>query len=317
MVYDISVNITDEHYLGTIGDKKRHDCDIPEVIARADEAGIKMVFLGINFQTSVESIILAEEYGQFATAGVHPCSASQCSDGDLESIHRVISSGLESSDIATVRPEIKALIRNPIPVGQPRNLVAIGEVGLDYHRKSSTRSDQCRVFRNMLEVSRVSQLPFLLHHRNEENPANDNCHRDFMEITDDYRIRAVVHSFTGNPEEMKELIDRGYYIGINGCSIRQSMQNGIINELPLERMLVETDSPYCSIRKSFGVNIPIGKYLNPKKQWTPEQGIRGRNEPINVLEVIDAIAALKNTSPQTIIEHTNRNFEQLFNTVTN
>lgn len=316
MVYDTSVNITDEQYLGRIGERKRHDCDIPGVISRAREAGVKMLFLGLDFQTSVESIVLAEEYAQFATAGVHPCSASQCPNGDLERISRIITSGLESSDIAVVRPEIQALVRIP-ELAQARSLVAVGEVGLDYHRKSSTRSDQRRVFREMLEVSRVSQLPFLLHHRNEENPASDNCHRDFMEITDDYRIRAVVHSFTGSPEEMRDLLRRGYYIGINGCSIRKSVENGIVNELPLERMLVETDAPYCSIRKSFGIDMPLGKYLNPRKQWTAEQGIRGRNEPVSVLEVVDAIAALRGISPETIIEHTNRNFEHLFSTGSN
>ena len=127
-------------------------------------------------------------------------------------------------------------------------IVAIGECGLDYDRLHfSPKKDQLAAFPIHFRWAKKYDLPLYLHSR--------NCAEDFMtilkqNINQSGSIRGVVHSFTGTKSEMRDIIDLGLFIGLNGCSLRTKENIEVVREIPLDRILLETDAPYCSISKT-------------------------------------------------------------------
>lgn len=159
-----------------------------------------------------------------------------------------------------------------IPVNSDR-CIAIGECGLDYYRlQFSSIETQKRIFKVQLDLKAER---YFLHCR--------DSHRDFMEILSDYNFKGVVHSFTGTVEESKEIIKKGLFIGINGCSLKNEEGIEVVKNLPLNSILVETDSPYCKIRKSYAGYKFVNNYQKHKS-----------NEPYLIYEIIEAIANIKN-----------------------
>ncbi|KAI5185779.1 TatD DNase family protein [Nematocida homosporus] len=302
MVFDIAVNITDNQYLGEYYQKTKHICDIPQVVERARAKEIQMVFLGTSLSTSIESIYLAEQYDQFATIGIHPGSTTECTPKDILAIQQLLTGTSPKTYTHLLRDQVQSIVTSTNPTSQ--RIIAIGEVGLDYFRDYSPRETQREVFQAMLELSKLSPLPYLLHYR--------DCQDDFLDLISNYQIRGVVHSFTGTLEEMHVLTSKGFYIGINGASIRENPETKVIEELDLTRLLVETDAPWCSIRKTSPYYNSTQEYLPAKKTWSPELGYKGRNEPLNLYQVIDIIASIKEVSPAEIIQITNQNFNNLF-----
>ncbi|OAG29960.1 TatD DNase family protein [Nematocida displodere] len=309
MPYDIAVNITDAQYSGEYYQKKKHPLDIPSVMTRAKAAGVHMLFLGLSLQSSIESIYLSNVFKEHASIGVHPGSTLQCTDGDVEQIADILQKKSISKYRSLIREEIRELSEGATLEDREAGLyaaapIAIGEVGLDYFREYSTKSQQKKVFRQMMDLSLGSSLPYIFHYR--------ECERDFLEITSDYSVSGVVHSFTGMPEEMHALIRKNYYIGINGASIRENELTSVIEELPLEKLLVETDSPYCAIKKTSQYYPYTKEYLPQTKSWTPATGVKGRNEPANLFQVLDVISEIKNIPKNELINITNKNWSSLF-----
>lgn len=126
-------------------------------------------------------------------------------------------------------------------------IVAIGECGLDYDRLHFCPADvQKKYFERQLDLVVKYQLPLFLHCRNSFEDFYDIIQRNLSKITNG----GVVHSFDGTIEEAKKLIELGFYIGINGCSLKTAEQLKVVAEIPNERILVETDCPWCAIRPS-------------------------------------------------------------------
>jgi TatD DNase family protein len=115
-----------------------------------------------------------------------------------------------------------------------------------------------------------------------------NTNGDFVNIVRNNRSRftsGVVHSFTGDQNELKDLLSLDLYIGVNGCSLKTQENIEIVREIPIEKMMIETDCPYCEIRKS----SPAYQYIRthfqykPKEKYNPDFLIRGRNEPCTIM----------------------------------
>ncbi|KAI5188480.1 TatD DNase family protein [Nematocida sp. AWRm77] len=301
MVYDIAVNITDRQYTRT---EKRPN-DIPSVIERAQREGVRMVFLGTTYQSSVESAAIAEAFGELATVGVHPLSSQTCTEEEIQSLQEIVRTQSIAGKAGSARQEIRELLgMRPSLAPQGPAIVGIGEVGLDYYRGAGFKEAQKRVFRSMLEMSRENtKLPFFFHYR--------DCQRDFLDVVDEYSVRGVVHSFTSSPEEMHVLVKKGYYIGINGLSINENHALSVIEEVPLDRLLLETDAPYCAVKRSTEYFKHAGSYLAQKRSWSADAGIKGRNEPVNLLQVVDIVAHIKNVSKEELVSITNKNFHTL------
>jgi TatD DNase family protein len=199
-----------------------HDVNYPldrdSVIERAFSAGVKqMICIGTSVPDSADAInFAASRGGVFASIGVHPHDTKDGWSG----------------------------IANLIDANNPK-IVAIGEIGLDYHYDFSPCDIQKQALRDQIELALDHDLPIIFHVREAFDdfwPIFDEYH------SDDHPIRGVLHSFTDTPENAMEGIKRGLYIGISGFSTftKNDSQKAMFASLPLDRILLETDAPYLT-----------------------------------------------------------------------
>jgi len=256
---DIGCNLTHDTF----------DHDRQAVIERAREAGIvQMVITGASEEGSTGALQLARDFpGElFATAGVHPHHAIDYTD-------------------ATDR-----LLRD---LAQEDEVVAVGETGLDYFRDFSPRDVQRNVFRRQLQIGVDSGKPLFLHMR--------DAHEDFYAILREYRdqlAQVVVHCFTGSREELHQYIELDCHIGITGwiCDERRGTHmKEFLEEIPINRLMLETDAPYLKPRN-----------LRPRVK-------SHRNEPCWLAWIAGTVAAVRHEHPDFIAEQTTRNARAFFN----
>jgi TatD DNase family protein len=233
----------------------------------------------------------------YCTVGVHPCSAQQFEShaGGAEKLLE------ELSDLACKAKE----------EGQ---CVAFGETGLDYDRLSlCPKSTQLEFFAKQLAIAVQVQLPLFLHSR--------AAHPDFIRLLREYQDRlpkrGVVHSFTGTREEMKELVEEGWYIGVNGCSLKTQENLEVVKEVPLERIMLETDGPWCEVRASHKGTKYLSDYeemFKSVKKEKFEEGklIKGRNEPCLIGKVGVVVAGVKGVTLEEVTEGAWRNTVEVF-----
>lgn len=172
-----------------------------------------------------------------------------------------------------------------------KKIVAIGECGLDFDRlQFCDRDTQCTYFERQLDLAVEFNLPLFLHCR--------NAHEAFLDILERNRSKvessggAVVHSFDGNLEEAKKILSfiPNIYIGINGCSLKSAENLNTIAQLPNDRLMLETDSPWCGIRPSHASSQYVRtKFTTLKKnKWRKPLDdqeifvIDGRSEPCQI-----------------------------------
>jgi TatD DNase family protein len=234
--------------------------DLDALLARAAEAGIRIsVTAGADIASSRAAVALAEKHDAiYAVVGIHPEHAAEFDD--------------------SARDEIRALAMH-------RKVVGIGEIGLDFYwAQNPSHQIQERALIAQMDLAQELGKPVVIHDR--------AAHAELMQILRDRRgrSRGVLHCFSGDLEMARQAIELGYYISFAGnVTFRnaQSLQE-IARALPLERILVETDSPYLSPRRG------------------------QRNEPANVALVAVKIAELKNIETQVVEQATERNSQALF-----
>ena len=256
---DIGINLTNQ----------RFDHDREQVISAALDAGVnKLVITGTNFRESKKALAMAGDRTDilFSTAGCHPHDAKSLNDEGLNSIEQL---------------------------AQNKQVVAIGECGLDFNRNFSPKEKQIQAFRQQLELAVKTQKPVFLHERD----AFDTQYQ----ILKDYFPHlkgAVSHCFTGKREHLEAYLDLGLSIGITGwiCDERrgQSLYD-IVHQIPDDRLMIETDGPYLTPR-----NLP----KKPKD---------GRNEPKFLPHIAETIAKARGQSLQHIAEISYTNSCHFFN----
>jgi TatD DNase family protein len=243
------------------------DSDREELVAAAVAVGVEhMLITGSSLASTRAAIELASANpARFrATAGIHPHHAQEFADAEIDAL--------------------AVLLASPL-------VVAAGECGLDYFRNFSPRADQQRVFRAQLELAARARKPVFLHQR--------DAHDDFMHILRERRnlVGGVAHCFTGDAAELADYLEHGLYIGITGwiCDERRGVHlRKLVAQIPLERLLVETDAPYL-----------LPRNLDPKPRTR-------RNEPRYLPHVVAEIARHRGESFATIAEATTRNANALF-----
>lgn len=169
---------------------------------------------GCDIETSLKSIELAEKFDNvFATVGFHPHEAEKFDEKSLDRIRELLS-----------HPKV----------------VAIGEIGLDYHYDNIDKEAQKRVFRTQLELAKETNMPVVIHERDSI--------ADCLDIVLDYDVRGVFHAFSGSTETAKILLKRGWYISFPGTITFKNARHTVENAtfLPEDRILTETDSPYLT-----------------------------------------------------------------------
>ncbi|MEN1925353.1 TatD family hydrolase [Luteimonas sp. MJ293] len=233
---DIGVNLTHESF----------DHDREAVMQRAREAGVaRMIVTGASRAESprVLELVQAHPGELFGTAGVHPHHASEYTtecDAEMRALH--------------AHPEV----------------VAVGETGLDYFRDFSPRPAQRRAFERQLEIAVETGKPLFLHQR--------DAHQDFIAVMKEFEGRlgpVVVHCFTGTREELFDYLDQDWHIGITGwlCDERRGQHlREIVGNIPANRLMVETDSPYL-----------LPRTLSPRPKDR-------RNEPMHLPHILAELA---------------------------
>jgi len=226
---DIGCNLAHESF----------DADRDVVLERAKEAGVvQIVVTGASEEGSSAALGIARAHPGtlFATAGVHPHHAHDYTV-DTDAALRAL----------TAHPEV----------------VAVGEAGLDYFRDLSPRGEQRKAFERQLQIGIDTGLPLFLHQR--------DAHADFIGIVREARdrlSRLVVHCFTGTQKELHECLDYDCFIGITGwiCDERRGTQmQGFMKDIPANRLLIETDSPYLKPRSL----RPKVKTHRNEPRWLP------------------------------------------------
>jgi TatD DNase family protein len=364
---DIGANLTDGMFKGEYHGKKYHAEDLHRVLCRARDTGVETILVTAGtLEEAVEAVTLAERFDPETvdgkekddetmkeddrmhrderrdrvprlrtTVGVHPtrCDAFENS-GDPEKYFRGL---MEHAREYSAK---KA-------AGGGR-VVAVGECGLDYDRLQFCAKDvQKKWFVRHFEISRATGLPVFLHSR--------NAHEDFLQILKTRREVCesrgepptpwVVHSFDGGEDELADLLALGkhVYIGINGCSLRTEASLEVVQKIPLNRLMVETDAPWCSVKKSHpGEKFVTSRWeardkkkerrnaervgdafatcavetraepIEPSAAVLATGTIKDRCEPCHVAQVVEILAAVRNQSPEEIAEASFRNAGRVF-----
>jgi len=260
--------------------------DAEKVIERCLSENFWIINIGSQFETSKRAVELAEKYekGVYAAVGMHPIHVET----------GVFKPKLDPEEETADRAKEKifnAEKYKKLALSGSRRVVAIGETGLDYYYRPKTKTRQevfkqaqKEVFLKHLELAKELNLPVIFHCR--------MAHQDLITTLQHYNntaFKGVIHCFTGSLEEAKKYLDLGFYIGFNGIIFKLDL-NEVVKEIPIEKILVETDCPY----------------LTP-----PEAGIE-RNEPIFVRYIIKKIAELKNTTFEKVAQKTTENAKNLF-----
>ena len=248
-----------------------------------------MMVTGSDLEESRNAINLAKEYPGlcYATVGVHPCQAKSFEkyptgpDGLLVELKKLVEEGKEKGVVT-----------------------AFGEIGLDYDRLHFCDKDtQLLYFAKQLDLACELRLPLFLHSR----AAASDFERLLSERLDRLPKRGVVHSFTGTLEEMQRIVALGFDVGINGCSMKTEENLEVVKAVPLERLQIETDGPWCEMRPSqasakYTQGAPELSRSVKKEKWSPDAMVKGRNEPCTISRVAWAVAGVKGVGVEEVCE---------------
>ena len=251
MLFDTHAHMDDEAF----------DIDREQLLSGLPEQGIGLLMNpGCCLASSRNAVKLAREYDYiYAAVGSHPDAADEVTPAVLE--------------------EYRTLVR------QNPKVKAIGEIGLDYHYEDIPRQIQQNAFRAQMALAAELQLPAIVHER--------EAHEDGLAIVDEFpEVTGVFHCYSGSGEMAKELIKRGWYIGFTGVLTFKNAKKAlkVAQEIPLERIVLETDCPYMS----------------------PEPFRGRRNDPGKLYRMAQALAQLRNRTEAEIQRITLENGKRLY-----
>jgi TatD DNase family protein len=250
-------------------DGTKFDADRDVVLQRAREAGVEHLLLignGDGPETADCALRLAQQHDwMHATVGVHPHEARLATPANLQ--------------------QLAEWARDP-------RIVAWGEIGLDYWYDHSPRDEQQQVFVQQLQLARAASLPIVIHCRPSQKSDTDAWDDLFRLLAEHWTGGGIMHCFTGTLEQAQHSLDIGFLLSFAGNVTFPKAQNIRDAALlcPLDRMLIETDSPYLA---------PV-----------PHRG--KRNEPAYVRETALYLAQLKSISPEALGLATSENFKRFF-----
>ena len=249
-------NIFDSH--AHYDDKKFKD-DLDDVMKLLQNSGVTNVLnAGCDIKSSKKSIALSEKYPFiYASVGIHPHEADEAPADYLHQLELL---------------------------SQHEKVVAIGEIGLDYHYDFSPREIQKRVFKEQLQLANKLKLPVIIHNR--------EAHEDTLTALREVPSKGIIHCYSGSAEMAKVLVNMGFYIGFTGVVTFSNARRALeaIKVIPLNRLLIETDCPYMA---------PV-----------PFRGKRCDSSML--VQTADVIAKVKGISLQELCDITNQNAKTVF-----
>jgi TatD DNase family protein len=243
---------------------KEYSGEVEAVIERAHAAGVeKIITVGGagDMSSNTDALALADSFRSvYATVGMHPHDAKDVGAQELQALRELTAHS---------------------------KVVAVGETGLDYYYDHSPRDVQRRVFSQFIDMARETSLPIVVHERDAAQEA-----AELLRAEGAGKLSGVIHCFTGNYEAACAYLDLGFYLSLTGIITFKNAEplRDVVRKIPLERMLVETDSPYLT---------PV-----------PHRG--KRNEPAYVRFVAETISKIKKIDLQEVARITTDNVTKLF-----
>ena len=242
-------------------DDRAFDADRQELIASLPSQGVGLVMNpGCSLASSQAADALSRQYDfVYAAVGSHPDAADEVNDQVLEMYRK----------LCKLNPKIRA----------------IGEIGLDYHYEDIPRELQLKAFRAQMALAAELDLPVIVHER--------DAHADGMAVVDEFpTVKGVFHCYSGSAEMAKELVKRGWYIGFTGVLTFKNAKKAVevASQIPLERMVLETDCPYMA----------------------PEPFRGKRNHPGYLYRMAEALAQIRGVSVEQIHQITMENGKRLY-----
>ena len=246
------MNFTDAHSHLT---KEFYD-DIDSVIKKCEESGVtRYIVNATDYDSSLEVLELVKKYDNiYGVIGLHP------EDVDKDFDYKILEKSLNN-----------------------KKIVAIGEIGLDYHYDNFNKEKEIEAFRTQLKFAEEHKIPVIVHSR--------DATQDTLDILKEYQVTGLIHSFSGSLEIAREYVKRGFILGINGvitfknCKIKEVYKN-----IPLESIVLETDSPFLT---------PV-----------PYRG--EKNDPSHIIDIAKFVSELYGISLEELEKVTNENIDRVF-----
>ena len=278
-------------------DYNKFDEDRDAVLQRALAAGVERIMIpALDYESSLAAIKLAASHPNiFAAVGFHPTDLDKWEKLSIEKLRNLI---LESSGLPLRQ-------REQAPALQ-RKILAIGEIGLDYYwvKEADKQANQRDVLKQQLKLAQDVNKPVIIHMREENDAWFGPASIDLLNILSEWHQElsaqnhllkekpGVLHSYNGNLETAQKALQLNFYIGVTGPVTYKNAEEKrqIIRQLPLDRLLIETDAPFLA---------PV-----------PQRG--KRNEPAFVAHIADKIAEIHMTTREQIAEITSANANRLF-----
>lgn len=212
---------------------------------------------GCSQKSNEEVLKLVNNYdNMYGTLGIHPENVDDYTLDDLKFIEDNLS--------------------NP-------KIIAIGEIGLDYHYSKENKDEQIKLLELQLQMAEKYNMPVVIHSR--------EATLDTLTVLKKYNVKGVIHSFSGSIETAREYLKMGYLLGVNGViTFKNANIKEVIKEIPLDKIILETDSPYL----------------------TPEPFRGKKNSPAHILDIAKFVADLKSISLDDLAKVTNQNIDNLF-----
>ena len=251
MLFDTHAHLDDQSF----------DEDRELLLASLPEQGLQLVMNpGCSLASSRNAVKLANQYDYiYAAVGSHPDVADEVND-------QVIA---EYRELCKLNPKVKA----------------IGEIGLDYHYEDIPRQIQMQAFRMQMELARELKLPVIVHER--------GAHEDGMQVVRDFPdVTGVFHCYSGSAEMARQLVDKGWYIGFTGVLTFKNARKAVevAGQIPLDRIVLETDCPYMA----------------------PEPFRGKRNDPGKLYRMAEKLAEIRGLSVEEIHRITMENGKKLY-----
>lgn len=237
---------------------KEYYDDISLIIKNANNGNInRMINNGCDTNSNKEVVELTKKFDSlYGAIGIHPEYVDEYKPNDIE------------------------LIKDNIRTDK---IVAIGEIGLDYHYTKENRELQMKLFKEQLDIAEEYNVPVVIHSR--------EATEDTLRILKEYNLKGVIHSFSGSLETAKEYVKLGFLLGINGVvTFKNCHLKEFLTQIPLDNIILETDSPYL----------------------TPEPYRGKKNEPANIQYIAQFIANLYDVSIEELSKITNANIRRIF-----
>jgi len=233
--------------------------DIPFLIDKIKSSGIKRIIVnGTDMKSNLEVLELIRKYDiVYGALGFHPTELNEINDSDFDWLDEHI---------------------------DDNKIVALGEIGLDYHYENIDRNKEINVFKRQLDIAKKHNKPIIVHSR--------DAMKDTFDILNEYDLKGSLHCFSGSLEMAREFIKLGYLIGVGGVVTFKNAKNiiNVIENIDLEYILLETDSPYL----------------------TPEPYRKYKNDSSYIPIIANKIADIKNVNLEVVEKTTNENAEGLF-----